>query len=147
MITEPFKVWLGYHHPRYMACSGVHVTTIGVVKSSTRAQSCETASFSCKMRDPRFHYSNCSDMNTRASHRRGVMRTKPNFERFRDHEPHYYCPRVSHGLDRMSRNRNIGRPARQRLSTLAAMTIQAVSRRVLSDLSRSVVTLSQYSSH
>ena len=81
-------------------------------------------------------------MNTRASYRRRVMRTKPSFERFRDHEPHYYCPRVSHGLDRMSRNRNIGRPARQRLSTLAAMTIQAVSRRVLSDLSRSVVTLS-----
>ena len=37
MITEPFKVWLGYHHPRYMACSGVHVTTIGVVKSSAIA--------------------------------------------------------------------------------------------------------------
>ena len=43
---------------------------------------------------------NCSDMSTRASHRRGVMITKPNFERFRDLEPHYYCPRVSRGLAR-----------------------------------------------
>ena len=81
-------------------------------------------------------------MNTRASHRRGVMRTKPNFERFRDHEQHYYCPSGSHGLAQMSRNRNIGRPERQRLSTPVTMTIQAVSQRVLSDLSRSVVTLS-----
>ena len=81
-------------------------------------------------------------MNTRASHIPRVMRTKPNFERFRDHEPYSYCPRVSNGLDRMSLKRNIGRPERQRLSTPVTMTIQAVSRRVLSDLSRSVVTLS-----
>ena len=97
----------------------------------------------CETRDcRRFHHSNCSDMNTRVSHIPRVMRTKPNFEQFRDHEPHYYCPRGSHGLDRMSLNRNIGRPERQRLSTPVTMTIKAVSRRVLSDLSRSILTLS-----
>jgi hypothetical protein len=98
-----------------------------------------------KMRDPRLSKispPNCSAMNTRASYRRRVMVTKPNFERFRDHEPPYYWPSGSHGLAQMSRNRNIGRPARQRPSTPVTMTIQAVSRRVLSDLSRSVVTLS-----
>ena len=35
MITESFKVWLGSHRSRSIACSGVHVTTIGAVKSST----------------------------------------------------------------------------------------------------------------